>query len=262
MNLKRLEDILSHSNQTQPKRSQMGFLRRTPVYSWGKRVGPKFIPLVQWWRWSDFDWCSVCTQYKFTPSPFKISYSITVASFSLLRQLEMVFSCLETALTTGTPPVVFQSSAAALGSSPAAVGRCSVSRCPGSVTAGRHARTRVTSWTVPVSIALLSPFTPTLSPNIHNMIDLRKEAQQPGPFPTWLFRSQLGGSQQVWMHPECFEDALDIQRCSGMHVDHIWAEVACSVRANTWTHPSHTFQPSWLLLSSRGGFKSAGKNKS
>lgn len=58
--------------------------------------------------------------------------------------------------------VVFQSNAAARGSLPAAVGRCSVSRCPGIVTAGQHVRTRVTRWTVPVSIVHSSPFAPTL----------------------------------------------------------------------------------------------------
>lgn len=54
--------------------------------------------------------------------------------------------------------VVFQSSAAALGSLPATVGRWSVSRCPGSATAGQRVTTRVTRWTVPVSIARGSPF--------------------------------------------------------------------------------------------------------
>lgn len=69
---------------------------------------------------------------------------------------------------------VFQSSAAAPGSLPAAVGRCSVSRCPGSVTAGQRVRTRVTRWTVPVSAAHLSPFTLSLLPNTHNMIGFWK----------------------------------------------------------------------------------------
>lgn len=91
----------------------------------------------------------------------------------------MVFSCLNKALVTcrfdHANSLVFQSSAAALGSLPAAVGRCSVSQCPGSVTAGQHVRTRATRWTVPVSIAHLSPFTPTLLPNTRNMIDFWKE---------------------------------------------------------------------------------------
>lgn len=61
--------------------------------------------------------------------------------------------------------VVFQSSAATLGSLPAAVGRCSVSRCPGSATAGKYARTKVTRWTVPVSIAQ------SIATNTYSMID-------------------------------------------------------------------------------------------
>lgn len=56
--------------------------------------------------------------------------------------------------------VVFQSNAATRGSLPAAAGRCSVSQCLGIATAGQHVRTRVTRWTVPVSIAHPGPFTP------------------------------------------------------------------------------------------------------
>lgn len=71
--------------------------------------------------------------------------------------------------------VAFQSNAAALGSLPAAVGRCNVSQCPGSVTAGQHVRTRVMRWTVPVSIAHSCSFTASLLPNAHKTIDFRKE---------------------------------------------------------------------------------------
>lgn len=64
-------------------------------------------------------------------------------------------------VTSGTRlSLCFQSSAAAPGSSPAAVGRCSVSPCPGSATAGRRARTRATRWTAPVSTAPLGLLTP------------------------------------------------------------------------------------------------------
>lgn len=107
-----------------------------------------------------------------------------VASFSPLLDLKMFFSLVwkkgsVTCRFNHTKSlVVFQSSAAALGSSPAAVGRCNVSQCPGSATAGQHARTRVTRWTVPVSIAHLSPFTPTLlpnTPNTYNTIGFWKE---------------------------------------------------------------------------------------
>lgn len=105
-----------------------------------------------------------------------------VASFSPLLDTDFktFFSCLEKGFVTcrfdhTNSLVVFQSSAAALGSLPAAVGRCSVSQCPGSVTAGQHVRTRVTRWTVPVSITHLSPFTATLLPNTHDTIDFWKE---------------------------------------------------------------------------------------
>lgn len=71
--------------------------------------------------------------------------------------------------------VVLQSSAASPGSLPAVVGRCSVSPCPGSVTAGRRVTTRVTKWTVLVSIADRSPFTASVLPNNRNRIEPWKE---------------------------------------------------------------------------------------
>lgn len=84
-----------------------------------------------------------------------ISYSplLDLKWFSLVWEM-----CLVTCSFDRTNDfVVFQSNAAARGSLPAAVGRCSVSQCPGSVTAGRHARTRATRWTVPVSTAYSRP---------------------------------------------------------------------------------------------------------
>lgn len=132
-------------------------------------------------RYQDEHKKSVCVSWPhiFTPPPFNKS------SRGLLRSspgpLKCFFSCLEerhrsrAGLTTQNLLLYFQSSAAAPGSSPAAVGRCNVSQCPGSATAGQHARTRVTRWTVPVSIAHLSPFTPALLPNTYNVIGFWRE---------------------------------------------------------------------------------------
>lgn len=112
------------------------------------------------------------TALKAHTAPFRLLHS-EFKWFSLLRKKALVMCRFN-----HTNPLflcVFQSSAAAPGSLPAAVGRCSVSRCPGSVTAGQRVRTRVTRWTVPVSTAHLSPFTPSLLPNTHNMIDFWKD---------------------------------------------------------------------------------------
>lgn len=67
-----------------------------------------------------------------------------------LKLTKCHFSCATHASDHSKCFVVFQSSAATPGSSPVAVGRCNVSPCPGSVTAGQHVRTKVTRWTVPV----------------------------------------------------------------------------------------------------------------
>lgn len=91
--------------------------------------------------------------------------------FHYFLEALQVFHCLEKIMRTfdhTSPVVVFQSSAAAPSSLPAAVGRCSVSRCPGNVTAGRRVKTRVMNWNVPVSVPHFCPFIPNMLHNTNN----------------------------------------------------------------------------------------------
>lgn len=112
---------------------------------------------------------SSCFHLHLPPSPQHLRPSRHVT----LRWLQLISLC--RAWPHSGLFVVFQSSAAARGSLLAAVGRCSVSPCPGSVTAGRRVTTRATRWTVLVSIADRRSFTSLLLPNNHNRIDLWKE---------------------------------------------------------------------------------------
>lgn len=106
--------------------------------------------------------------------------------------------CHAQVFTARTIFAVFQSNAAARGSSPAAAGRCSVSPCPGSVTAGRHARTRATRWTVPVSTPAMLPdmrHTPRRTTAPRNVLgSLKSRKQLGGPeyscfFAPWMVKA-------------------------------------------------------------------------